>query len=205
MLLEAAVAAQGYHDGSRHGGVPDAADGWDICCANFTLKSVADEFEYKYGKKAADFVRNQFYVDDGLRCDSAAQGAINLAHSVTKLVAERGFRAHKFVSHSREVLKAIPQSEWGKNIQKLDLKYADLPIERTLGMEWHVECDAFGFSLNLRDKPLTRRGILSTVASIFDPLGLVSPVILRGEAILKELCQQKVDWNTEIQDDVKMR
>ncbi len=31
MLLEAAGAAQGCHAGSRHGGVLDAADGWDIC------------------------------------------------------------------------------------------------------------------------------------------------------------------------------
>ncbi|XP_064653222.1 uncharacterized protein LOC135503550 [Lineus longissimus] len=175
--------------------------------ANFALKSVADEFESKYGEEAADFVRKQYYMDDGLDSESTTKQAINIAHSSADLVSERGFREHKFVAKDREILKSMPQSELGKNLQKLNLQSESesLPIERTLGLEWHVESDDFGFAINLKDKPLTRRGILSTVASVYDPLGLVSPVILQGKAILKELCSQKLDWDADVPEDVRMR
>ena len=37
------------------------------------------------------------------------------------------------------------------------------------------------------DKPFTRRGVLSTVNSIYDPLGLAVPVLLEGRLLLQKL------------------
>lgn len=48
------------------------------------------------------------------------------------------------------------------------------------------------------NRPLTRRGILSIVSSIFDPLGLVSPITLRAKAIVQHLCRMKLGWDDEI-------
>ena len=36
-------------------------------CANFALKTTANQYESVCGKEAADFVRKDFYVDDGLK------------------------------------------------------------------------------------------------------------------------------------------
>jgi hypothetical protein len=57
----------------------------------------------------------------------------------------------------------------------------------------------------LKDKPATRRGILSTISSVYDPLGIVSPVILVGKQILQDLCHQNVDWDDPLHDDILMR
>ena len=37
------------------------------------------------------------------------------------------------------------------------------------------------------DKPFTRRGVLSTINSIYDPLGLAVPVLLEGRLLLQKL------------------
>lgn len=37
------------------------------------------------------------------------------------------------------------------------------------------------------EKPFTRRGVLSTVNSIYDPLGLAVPVLLEGRLLLQKL------------------
>ena len=84
-------------------------------------------------------------------------------------------------------MKAINPEERGKTFKELDLSSDVLPVERALGVHWCVENDSFGFRNELKDRPLTRRGILSTVSSVYDPLGLAAPFLLKGKIILQQL------------------
>ena len=65
--------------------------------------------------------------------------------------------------------------------------------------------DTLGFCIELKDKPLSRRRILSTISSVYDPLGIVSPVILWGKLILQDLCRQKVDWEDPVPEEILPR
>ena len=60
------------------------------------------------------------------------------------------------------------------------------------------QSDTFQFRIVLQDKPLTRRGILSTVSSVYDPLGFLAPVILTGGQILQSLCRDRSDWDDPV-------
>ena len=80
---------------------------------------------------------------------------------------------HKIVSNRKEVLEAIPVEDHAKEIKELNLAVDPLPIERALGMMWCVENDSFRLRIEVRDRPLTRRGVLSTVGSIYDPNGYI--------------------------------
>lgn len=62
-----------------------------------------------------------------------------------------------------------------------------MPIERALGVQWWVENDEFQLRVTLKDEPLTRRGILSTIASVFDPLGFIFPFVLVRKQILQQV------------------
>ena len=44
-------------------------------------------------------------------------------------------------------------------------------------------------------KATTRRGILSVVCSLFDPLGFVAPYVMKAKLLLQELCRQRVEWD----------
>ncbi|CAC5363980.1 unnamed protein product [Mytilus coruscus] len=59
----------------------------------------------------------------------------------------------------------------------------------TLGVQWCVDSDEFRFNIDVKDKPATRRGILSMTSSVFDPLGFLAPFTLVGKGILQELCK----------------
>ena len=65
-------------------------------------------------------------------------------------------------------------------------------MERALAVEWCIESDAFKFRIELKDKPCTCRGILVTINSIFDPLGLIAPVVLVGKQILQEMSRKRL-------------
>ena len=112
-------------------------------------------------------------------------------------------RLHKFISTSKEVIAKIAPEDRAKGVKDLDLHSDILPIERALGVQWCVESDTFQFRIVLQDKPLTRRGILSTVSSVYDPLGFLTPVILTGRQILQSLCRDKSDWDDPVPEPLR--
>lgn len=122
----------------------------------------------------------------------------------TKAMCQKGgFNLHKFTCNRNEVIEDLPTEQRAKNIHEIDLKCDALPIERALGVQWCVESDQFHFRIELKDKPLTRRSILSTVSSVFDPLRLVSPFVLKGKKILQHMCKDDLGWDERLPDDLQ--
>ncbi|KAJ8406749.1 hypothetical protein AAFF_G00296650 [Aldrovandia affinis] len=111
-----------------------------------------------------------------------------------------GFTLTKWTSHNRKVLMSIPEEQRAKETKNLDLSSEALPVERALGIQWDTETDAFTYSIKLPDKPMTRRGILAVVNSIYDPLGLLAPVILPAKLLLKDLCKEQSGWDEDISE-----
>ena len=171
-------------------------------CANFGLKMAADYGEKEFGKVAADFVRNDFYVDDGLTSVSTVEEAVNLVENTQKLCAKSGIHLHKFASNNKRVLEAIPKAERAEELKNLDLLRGTEIMERTLGIEWSISNDAFQFKVIMQSRPPTRRGILSSVSSVYDPLGFLAPVILTGRNILQDICKKGLDWDSPLPPDI---
>ena len=174
-------------------------------CANFGLHQTAQEGVSEFGEDIANFLRNDFYVDDGLKSVKIKEDATRLITKSEAICARAGLRLHKFASNSVEVLEAVPVDDCAKEIKDLDLRHDTLPIQRSLGTCWCMESDTFKFRITLKDKPFTRRGILSTVSSLYDPLGIVSPVVLKGKLMLRELVQQKADWDDPVPEEMRPR
>ncbi|XP_033114267.1 uncharacterized protein LOC117114688, partial [Anneissia japonica] len=168
-------------------------------CANYSLKDVAKRLSDKYGQDASEFVQNNFYVDDGLQSVETADEAIDLIQRTVAMLKEGGFKLHKFLSNSKQVLKALPDDCIASNVSQKDL--SNLPTERTLGILWDPTLDVFTFEGNMKENPPTRRGILSTVSAVFDPLGLIGPYILQGKRILQNVWAEGKDWDEPLNDD----
>jgi hypothetical protein len=174
-------------------------------CANVALKTTANDAEAECGSRAAEFVRKNFYIDDGLTSLPTPDDAVNLITETKELCAKGGFRLHKFMSNNKEVLQSVPPRDLAKGLQDLDLVHDSLPVERTLGVQWYAESDTFQFQVVLSERPMTRRGLLSTISSVYDPLGLLSPFVLIGKQILQELCRDKSNWDDEIPERMRAR
>lgn len=129
-------------------------------CSNFALKSTANDNEKEIGPAAADFLREDFYVDDGLKSVPSVEEAVKLVKDVKEMCKRAGFNLHKFTSNRKDVILCIPIEDRAEEIKKLDLDKDFLPIERALGVQWCIENDSFNFRITLKDKRCTRRGIL---------------------------------------------
>ncbi|XP_062846427.1 uncharacterized protein LOC134325915 isoform X2 [Trichomycterus rosablanca] len=173
-------------------------------CANYGLKQLAKDNSHLY-PMGAQFIARDFYVDDGVTSVESAERAIELALEARELCANGGLRLHKFVSNSNVVLQSIPPSERATDTKTKNLTLNDMSLERALGIHWDIESDSFTFKITAKDQPATRRGILSTVASIYDPLGIVAPYLLNGKGILQEMCHQGTGWDDLLPERLRPR
>ena len=67
-----------------------------------------------------------------------------------------------------------------------------------LGLQWNKDCDTISVNFPSESTEPTKRGILSKVAKIYDPLGLVSPTTLGGKFLYCDICDAKLAWDAKL-------
>lgn len=178
-------------------------------CANVALRQAAEDNKDYFEPDVVQSVAKSFYVDDYVRSVKSDRG-VKTASDVTSLVARGGFRLTGWISNDMDVNRSIPETERAKNLQSIkrdleSINSSSLPTERTLGVVWMVNSDSLGFALCLQEKACTRRGILSVISSVYDPLGIAAPFVLPARILLQNLCQQNLGWDEEIGEENKSR
>ena len=170
--------------------------------ANFGLRATAETGREQFGQAVADFLQQDFYVDDGLKSFARPEDTIDVISKTKAMCSAASLRLHKFASNSKVVLEAMPAEDRSKDLKDLNACHDVLPVQRSLATYWCIETDTIGFHIELKDKPLTCRGILSTMSSVYDPLGIVTPVILVGKQLLQELCHDNIEWDDPVPSHV---
>ena len=136
-----------------------------------------------------------FDVDDCL----VSVHNVNVAkRTVTKLVdflKYGGFQLTKWASNNPSVLSDIAKFEISPHVRNIDTEPA---IQRTLDILWDFHFYIFQKVYLGRDHPITKRRLLSQLSSIFDPLGFVSPVVLSGKLLLKDICRSRKKWDESL-------
>ena len=134
-----------------------------------------------------------FYVDDCLHSMDSEEDLICVALGVKETLKRGGFKLTKFIGNSPSLLRSLPEDEivsGGKDF---------CPDSKVLGVRWNVGKDEFHFQNELQcEEEPTRRKILRLVASIFDPLGLLTPFTVKGKKILQETVRLKLGWDESL-------
>jgi hypothetical protein len=131
--------------------------------------------------------------------------AVATGRDVQEFVARGGFHLTKWMSSHKAVLQGFDADDLAPTVRNLNLAADILPCSKTLGLIWDADIDTFKFKIVLEPKPLTKRGILSMISTIFDPLGLVSPAILEGRHILQMVTRRSARWDEPLPDTVLKR
>ena len=146
-----------------------------------------------------DTLKHNFYVDDLLKSVPTPEDAIMLM----ELCAKGVFNLTKFVSNNHKVWSAIPRAK--RAGPSLDVNLGELPVDRALGVRWHIESDMFGFKVVELGKSNTMRGVLSTICSVFNPLNLAAPVMLPEKQIMQDLWRMKRAWDQPLEGELLKR
>ena len=160
-------------------------------CATFALGQSAKDFGIKFKPYVANATENCFYVDDCLFRVPDSSTGIAMVNNLRSLLSKAGFRLTKWFSNCTELMESLPEDKWSKSckIHALD----DGRHKHVLGINWKFDSDVFTFVVNLPQKPRTKRGMLATMNAVFDPLGRITPIVLKAKLLYQNLSEKKLD------------
>ena len=173
-------------------------------CAGFCLRRTAIDNNLEHSQAVVDSVQSSFYVDDYLHSVGNTEEAINVIKEMGSLLQKGGFKITKWLSNSQLVMSTVPDNRKADSMLNIEPEQ-NLPVERALGVKWDLERDTLKVAPVNKENILTRRGLLSFVGSLYDPLGLSAPIILPAKLLLQGLCSQKIDWDDEIPEEAESK
>ena len=124
-----------------------------------------------------------------------------LYEQLPKLWEEAGMRTHKWLSNSEVVLNRITPSD---RMHEVNLDRDPLPSAKTLGVMWYASEDVFTFVSHITEQECewTKRIFLSRIATLFDPLGLMVPFLIRAKILMQEVWLHGLEWDEKLPQEL---
>lgn len=133
---------------------------------------------------AAKILKNHLYVDDLLTGAESIGEIRAIRNEIIALLNRGGFSIRQWASNDKRVIIDLPNSALHTNYALKD----DHSL-KMLGLSWNTSDDKICYDMHpikFTDK-WTKRKILSEVAKIYDPIGLMDPVVLYAKRLMQEL------------------
>ncbi|XP_055585300.1 uncharacterized protein LOC129738142 [Uranotaenia lowii] len=149
---------------------------------------------------AAEAIENDTYMDDVISGAEDIQTAKAKVNQLISMTARGGFRLRKFASNQPQILEGLPEEDLAVS----EITWDQDPAIKALGLTWLPNSDCFRFQFDIPMLPkdgLTKRKVLSIIATLFDPLGLLGATITTAKIFMQRLWTlrdtegERLDWD----------
>ncbi|XP_037806221.1 uncharacterized protein LOC119600196 [Lucilia sericata] len=175
-----------------------------VNCAPFlairTLHQLAKDSQTVY-PLASKILLNETYVDDILSGGHTLEEARKSQTQILETLKSAGFILKKITANDSQLLKDIPSDD----LYDSDLlRFHETSSMKTLGIKWNALTDTFSYSCFPipHAEQITKRKILSSIASIFDPAGWITPIVIRAKMLMQELWLEGLQWDDEVNPEI---
>ncbi|GFY41865.1 DUF1758 domain-containing protein [Trichonephila inaurata madagascariensis] len=171
---------------------------YGISCAPYLSTRTLTQLELDERNPLASFATlHHFYVDDLLSGAATEKEAVELVWQLKEMMRKGGINLRKWQSNSEIVIKEVPENQNLKVVQN------DEEI-KILGIQWNPKSDFFSSSVTLQEQKCaySKREVLSEIARVFDPLGLLSPCVVFMKILLQKLWKLNLEWDEPIPEDL---
>ncbi|XP_055307954.1 uncharacterized protein LOC129572072 [Sitodiplosis mosellana] len=162
------------------------------CGANQCVKKLAELNSNEF-PQVAEVMKRDIYMDDAITGSHNVSSGLQIQRDLIHIFDSAGFCIKKWASNSEEILAAVPESD-----REISIPFFINPDKKikTLGIFWNTSSDTLNFNISYEDKEIvTKQFVLSTIARIYDPLGLVSPITVKTKIFMKSLWSLNLDWH----------
>jgi hypothetical protein len=148
----------------------------------------------------AEIIRNCFYVDDYLRGADDIESAQQICKTLTNALKTRGLILRKWVSNDPTTLKELDPNLLTSSMTNLG---SDANT-KTLGILWSQQEDVIKCKVSKAPSTTrwTKRSILSCIAQIYDPFGLLSPCIIQAKIMLQKIWLENLTWDESLPSNI---
>jgi len=148
---------------------------------------------------AQEALQSDFYMDDVLTGSEDLAEAIALQKQLIILLERGQFPLRKWRSNREEILQHLTTDNKSEELLILD---KDEPL-KTLGLLWNHKTDHLQYSVKGTDlNRVTKRSVLSEISKIYDPLGLLGPVLIVPKVLMQKLWSLNIGWDESLPQDV---
>ena len=149
-------------------------------------------------------IKQSLYVDDVIHGADTVDEATDLKRNSIEIFADGGFQLHKWHSNVPSLGDEEENNDGEITYAKQKLG-AGIQSTKILGLYWNKQDDELAVKIPTSEHKNTKRGVLKFLASIYDPLGVISPIMLVGKCIFRELCETKHSWDEQIRHDLAVK
>lgn len=151
---------------------------------------------------AAEVVEKNFYIDDALFGSNDFEEACELRDQLIALLQSGGMHLHKWSSNDDRLLSSIPSEDRDRCVSLGDSGINE--VIKTLGLMWNPSTDEFLFLSQTPERITrpTKRQVLSEIAKIFDPLGLIFPVVVVAKILMQNVWISKLNWDDALDENL---
>ena len=120
--------------------------------------------------------------------------AVETRRQLADMGDKAGFYVRKWVSNFTEVLLDVPEEDCAAEV---DLEKNKLSVTKTLGLSWPARDREilFYYSPPAEDFQYTKRNVLKKTATLFDPLGFLSPFVVKANLFMQQTWLQALEWD----------
>ncbi|KAK2578857.1 hypothetical protein KPH14_012604 [Odynerus spinipes] len=164
-----------------------------------TLHQLAEDEGASY-PIGATVTKTDFYMDDLLTGANTEEEICQIRSEMIGLLAKGGFELRKWSSNCKQVLDGLTTQSSADSVMILE----DESDISTLGIRWEPSTDMFSYEIprHLKAARVTKREILSRMSRIFDPLGLLAPVIVTAKMLLQKIWALKIKWDESVPSNI---
>ena len=167
--------------------------------AGFAFRHTAEDNRSQLEEVRKVIFKN-IYGDD-LLVSTLDEGHCNMV----SLLKEEGFELAKLLSSSLSVLEVLPNDCLTPTLTEVDFWIEELPGYQVLGLVWEPQGDYLKIKLEILSYFSTRRGLLSLIISLFDPLKVVSLFFLLPLKLqLQRLFKLGLGWDAQIPEEERV-
>ncbi|KAL0822298.1 hypothetical protein ABMA28_004406 [Loxostege sticticalis] len=172
--------------------------------AIYIVNKNASQFREEF-PEAVHAITSDTYMDDYIgSLDTSVENAAQLAAEIVEIYRRGGFEMRGWVSNELGALSQLPKellSDLSLDERCVDLGSLESTFTRTLGLIWRPFKDVIGFNFAPKDHDhLTKRVVLAEVMRIYDPLGILAPIVVRGRILFQNLWRKNIEWDERLSE-----
>ncbi|XP_048002611.1 uncharacterized protein LOC125239152 [Leguminivora glycinivorella] len=154
---------------------------------------------YHISQKNSDLLKrvaNKCYVDNIVTGTNAVDEAVRLYDETRETFEELSMNLRDWTSNDEAFNQEIPETYRAKETNEI----------KVLGLLWDKRQDMLKLNLNKEVimegfSEVTKREVLRVLASVYDPCGIVSPLLMPIKLFLQELWRLDYKWDAPLSQD----